>query len=101
MNYNVDKKGYYGNFGGAFIPEMLYPNVEELRENYLKIINDESFQTEYKDLLKNYVGRPTPLYFAKRLSEKYNTNVYLKREDLCHGCTQDQQYHRSDPDRKT
>jgi tryptophan synthase beta chain len=84
MNYNVDKKGYYGNYGGAFIPEMLYPNVEELRENYLKIINDEAFQIEYKDLLKNYVGRPTPLYFAKRLSEKYNTNVYLKREDLCH-----------------
>lgn len=84
MNYNVDKKGYYGNFGGAFIPEMLYPNIEELRENYLKIINEESFQKEYKDLLKNYVGRPTPLYFAKRLSEKYNTNVYLKREDLCH-----------------
>jgi tryptophan synthase beta chain len=84
MDYNVNQKGYYGNFGGAFIPEMLYPNVEELRENYLNIINDASFQEEYKDLLHNYVGRPTPLYFAKRLSEKYNTNIYLKREDLCH-----------------
>ncbi len=84
MNYNVNKKGYYGNFGGAFIPEMLYPNVEELRTSYLNIINDESFQEEYRDLLRNYVGRPTPLYLAKRLSEKYNATIYLKREDLCH-----------------
>jgi len=79
-----DDLGYYGEFGGAYIPEMLYPNVEELRENYLKIINSESFQKEYKFLLTDYAGRPTPLYFASRLSEKYNTNVYLKREDLCH-----------------
>lgn len=79
-----DELGYYGEFGGAFIPEMLYPNVEELRENYLKIINSESFKKEYKYLLKDYAGRATPLYHAKRLSEKYGTNIYLKREDLCH-----------------
>ena len=84
MNYNVNEKGYYGEFGGAYIPEMLYPNVEELRLNYLKVMKDESFQEEFKELLKEYVGRPTPLYFAKRLSAKYNTKIYLKREDLCH-----------------
>ncbi|AZA58025.1 tryptophan synthase subunit beta [Chryseobacterium shandongense] len=85
MNYkNPDKNGYYGEFGGAFIPEMLYPNVEELQNNYLEIIESESFQREYQDLLKNYVGRATPLYFAKNLSEKYNTKIYLKREDLNH-----------------
>lgn len=85
MNYrNPDKHGYYGEFGGAFIPEMLYPNVEELQNNYLEIIESESFQREYQDLLKNYVGRATPLYFAKNLSEKYNTRIYLKREDLNH-----------------
>lgn len=85
MNYkNPDKNGYYGEFGGAFIPEMLYPNVEELQNNYLEIIESESFQQEYQDLLKNYVGRATPLYFAKNLSEKYNTRIYLKREDLNH-----------------
>ncbi len=84
MNYNVNEKGYYGEFGGAYIPEMLYPNVEELRLNYLEVMKDESFQEEFKDLLKEYVGRPTPLYFAKRLSAKYNTKIYLKREDLCH-----------------
>ena len=84
MNYNANEKGYYGEFGGAYIPEMLYPNVEELRLNYLEIMKDESFQEEFKDLLKEYVGRPTPLYFAKRFSAKYNTKIYLKREDLCH-----------------
>ena len=84
MSYNVNEKGYYGEFGGAYIPEMLYPNVEELRQNYLKITAETEFQAEFDDLLKEYVGRPTPLYFAKRLSEKYNTKVYLKREDLCH-----------------
>ena len=84
MNYNVDEKGYYGDFGGAFIPEMLYPNVEELRQNYLSITSDPTFKREFDELLKVYVGRPTPLYFAKRLSEKYNTKIYLKREDLCH-----------------
>ena len=84
MNYNVDKKGYYGDFGGAFIPEMLYPNITELKENYLKITASSDFKKEFNSLLKSYVGRPTPLYFAKRLSEKYNTKIYLKREDLCH-----------------
>ncbi|MCO6499632.1 MAG: tryptophan synthase subunit beta [Vicingus serpentipes] len=84
MNYNVDKDGFYGEFGGAFIPEMLYHNVNELKEKYLGIIESDEFQKEFKHLLKDYVGRPTPLYFAKRLSEKYNTNIYLKREDLNH-----------------
>lgn len=82
--FAVNERGYYGNFGGAWIPEMLYPNVEELRKNYLDIIYKEEFQDEFNELLKNYVGRPTPLYFANRLSEKYQTNIYLKREDLCH-----------------
>lgn len=83
-SYQANSQGYYGTFGGAFIPEMLYPNVEELRNNYLQIIAEPSFQEEYNDLLKNYVGRPTPLYRANRLSEKYQTNIFLKREDLCH-----------------
>ncbi|CAN5215968.1 tryptophan synthase subunit beta [soil metagenome] len=82
--YNVDENGFYGEFGGAFIPEMLYPNVEELRLNYLKIINEDSFKNEFKKLLNDFAGRPTPLFFAERLSERYRTNVYLKREDLCH-----------------
>ena len=82
--YNVNEKGYYGQFGGAFIPEMLYPNVEELRVSYLSIIEEPAFQEEFQNLLKDYVGRPTPLFLAKRLSEKYNTTIYLKREDLCH-----------------
>ena len=84
MEYNINEKGYYGEFGGAFIPEMLYPNVEELRQNYLKIMAEPEFQKEFNQLLKDYVGRPSPLYFAKRLSEKYNTKIYLKREDLNH-----------------
>ncbi|MEK9602893.1 MAG: tryptophan synthase subunit beta [Flavobacteriaceae bacterium] len=84
MKYQVDDKGFYGDFGGAYIPEMLYPNVEELRKNYIEISESESFQKEFQSLLKEYVGRPTPLYFAERLSEKYNTKIYLKREDLCH-----------------
>lgn len=81
---NPDQNGYYGEFGGAFVPEMLYPNVEELQQNYIEIIESEEFKKELNDLLKDYVGRATPLYFAKNLSEKYNTNVYLKREDLNH-----------------
>lgn len=84
MNYNVNENGYYGNFGGAFIPEMLYPNVEELQEKYIEILEDPSFQEEFNSLLKDYVGRPTPLYFAQRLSKQYQTRIYLKREDLCH-----------------
>jgi tryptophan synthase beta chain len=84
MNYKVNERGYYGEFGGAFIPEMLYPNVEELRKNYLGIINEPAFRAEFHKLLRDFVGRPTPLYFASRLSQKYNTRIYLKREDLCH-----------------
>jgi tryptophan synthase beta chain len=84
MEYFVNENGYYGDFGGAYIPEMLYPNVEELRQRYMTIINDESFQKELQHLLKDYVGRPSPLYLAKRLSEKYNANIFLKREDLNH-----------------
>ena len=79
-----DENGYYGQFGGAYVPEMLYSNVESLKENYLKIINDESFQKEFNALLKDYAGRPTPLYPASRLSEKYGAQIFLKREDLCH-----------------
>jgi len=84
MSYNVDSKGYYGDFGGAYIPEMLYPNVEELRQNYLKVMAEPAFIESFNALLKDYVGRPSPLYFAKRLSEKHNTKIYLKREDLNH-----------------
>ncbi len=84
MQYEVDKLGFYGKYGGAFIPELLHSNVEELEDNYLKIINSDSFQKEFRALLRDYVGRPSPLYFAKRLSEKYNTKIYLKREDLNH-----------------
>lgn len=80
----ADENGYYGEFGGAFIPEMLYPNTEELRVNYLEIMERDSFQKEFKHLLKDYVGRPTPLYHAQRLSDTYGTKIYLKREDLCH-----------------
>ena len=83
-SFQVDERGYYGDFGGAFIPEMLYPNVEELRSRYLDIIAEPSFQEEFHALLRDYVGRPTPLFKAERLSAKYNTNIYLKREDLCH-----------------
>ncbi len=82
--YQADQKGYYGEFGGAFIPEMLYPNTEELRQNYLKIMAEPSFKKEFDQLLRDYVGRPTPLYFANRLSQKYDVKIYLKREDLCH-----------------
>ncbi|MCP4521417.1 MAG: tryptophan synthase subunit beta [Cytophagales bacterium] len=84
MKYSVDEHGYYGQFGGAYIPEMLHPNVEELKNAYLEIMNEPGFKAEFEDLLRDYVGRPTPLYFAKRLSEKYNTKIYLKREDLNH-----------------
>lgn len=81
---NPDENGFFGSFGGAFIPEMLQANVEELKQQYLAIMHEACFKDEFNDLLKNYVGRPTPLYFAERLSEKYKANIYLKREDLCH-----------------
>jgi tryptophan synthase beta chain len=84
MSYHVNEKGYYGDFGGAYIPEMLYPNVEELRLRYLDIMQEPAFKKEFNELLKDYVGRPSPLYHAKRLSAKYGTAIYLKREDLNH-----------------
>jgi len=84
MKFDVDERGYYGEFGGAFIPEMMYSNIKELADNYLTILNDKAFMNEYHDLLKNYVGRPSPLYFAKRLSAYHKTRIFLKREDLNH-----------------
>jgi tryptophan synthase beta subunit len=84
INYHVDERGYYGNYGGAFVPELLEHNLSELRNNYLKISQTEGFKKEFDQLLSDFVGRPTPLYFANALSKKYNTNIYLKREDLCH-----------------
>lgn len=84
MKHNIDDKGYYGEFGGAYVPEMLYPNVKELKENYLQIMNDPEFQAEFRKYLKDYVGRPTPLFLAERLSAKYGAQIYLKREDLNH-----------------
>lgn len=82
--FSPDERGYYGKFGGSFVPEMLHRNVEELQSRYLDIINDPYFIKEYDQLLSDYVGRPTPLYFAERLSEKHNRKIFLKREDLCH-----------------
>lgn len=84
MKYAVNKNGFYGNFGGAYIPELLFHNVETLRQNYLDIIRDKRFQKEFQQLLHDFAGRPTPLFFAKRLSQHYKTNIFLKREDLCH-----------------
>ena len=80
----VDEKGFYGEFGGSFVPPELQKNIDELQEAYLRYVDDPEFQKEFNDLLRDYVGRPSPLYFAPRLSEKYGTNVYLKREDLNH-----------------
>lgn len=84
MKYNVNENGYYGEFGGAWIPEMMYANIDELRCRYLEIIESPEFKKEFDQLLKDYVGRPSPLYFAGRLSEHYGSNIYLKREDLNH-----------------
>src|SRR6478735_1094277 len=84
QGFGVSDQGYYGKFGGAYIPEMLHRNVEELKTRYLEIMYEPAFQKEFRDLLRDYVGRPTPLYFAQRLSNKCQTNIYLKREDLCH-----------------
>lgn len=82
--FQPDENGYFGQFGGAYIPELLYPNVKEIEDNYIQIIESQEFQEEYKSLLKDYVGRPSPLYYATRLSEKYGAHIYLKREDLNH-----------------
>lgn len=84
QTFSVNEYGYYGNFGGAYIPEMLYPNIEELRQTYLSIIEEPAFQAEFHALLKDYVGRPSPLYLAQRLSKQYGAQIYLKREDLNH-----------------
>ena len=81
---NIDKRGYYGEFGGAYVPEMLQTNIDELSDNYLNIMESTSFQRTFQQLLKDYVGRPTPLYFSRKLSEKFGAKIYLKREDLCH-----------------
>lgn len=82
--YSPDIEGFYGQFGGAFIPEMLYANVEEIRNIYLDFMEEPEFKKQFNELLKDYVGRPSPLYFARKLSDKYNTRIYLKREDLNH-----------------
>ena len=84
MTYQIDENGFYGQFGGAYIPEILYKTVEELKLTYLPILESAEFKKEYHDLLKDYVGRPSPLYHAKRMSEKYGCRLYLKREDLNH-----------------
>lgn len=84
MNFKISESGYYGEFGGAYITELLLPNIEELKSSFKRIVSSTSFQSDFNKLLKEYVGRPTPLYYARRLSAHYNTNVYLKREDLCH-----------------
>lgn len=84
MSFPIDTSGYYGPYGGAFIPEMLFPNVDELRNRYLDIIQDTNFQARFNQLLRDYVGRPSPLFLAQRLSENYGCKIYLKREDLNH-----------------
>lgn len=83
-DFNVNEDGLYGRFGGAYVPEILYAQVEKLRNEYLKVMNEDSFRAEYRNLLRDYVGRPSPLYPARRLSERYGTKIYLKREDLNH-----------------
>ena len=84
VNFHVDAEGYYGAYGGAFVSELLLPNVEALRKTYLEIIQSPAFTTTYEALLKDYVGRPTPLYFAPLLSKHFGTRIFLKREDLTH-----------------
>ena len=84
MKYTVNEKGYYGEFGGAWIPEMMYTNIDELKRRYLEIIEADDFKAEFNQLMKDYVGRPSPLYFAKRLSEHFGSKIFLKREDLNH-----------------
>ena len=83
-SYQVDENGFYGEFGGAYVPEILYKCVHDLQEAYLPIIESEAFKREYHALLKDYVGRPSPLYYAQRMSEQYGCKLYLKREDLNH-----------------
>jgi len=83
-SFLVDQNGYYGEFGGAYIPEILHKCVEDLKNNYLKVLQSDDFKKEFEQLLRDYVGRPSPLYLANRLSEKYGCKIYLKREDLNH-----------------
>ncbi len=82
--YTIDHNGFYGPYGGSYVPEILYACVERLGQQYVEVLDSPSFQKEFRSLLRDYVGRPSPLYLAKRLSQKYGTNVYLKREDLNH-----------------
>lgn len=82
--FQVDENGYYGRFGGAYVPEILYRCVKNLQDNYLTVMQSEAFRREFDQLLRDYVGRPSPLYFARRLSERYGCRIYLKREDLNH-----------------
>lgn len=84
MNYNVNENGFYGEYGGSYVPEILYRNVEELKDAYNTILESSSFQKEFRELLRDYVGRPSPLYYARRMSERYGCRLYLKREDLNH-----------------
>lgn len=84
IQYHINDKGFYGDFGGAYIPELLHSNVEELLQNYKTVLNDDKFKEELKTLLRDYVGRPSPLYYSNRLSHKYGAQIYLKREDLNH-----------------
>ncbi len=84
MSFQADQKGYYGNFGGAYIPEMMFQNIDQLQKHYLEIIGSDDFQKEFRQLLRDYVGRPSPLYYSERLSEQYKAKIYLKREDLNH-----------------
>ncbi len=84
MSFLVNQDGYYGEFGGAYVPEILHKCVEELQSTYLKVLQSEDFKQEFDQLLRDYVGRPSPLYYARRLSEKYGCKLYLKREDLNH-----------------
>ena len=84
MSYQVDNKGYYGEYGGAYVPEILYATVENLKNHYLEVLESDEFKKEYMQLLRDYVGRPSPLYYARRMSEKYGCQLYLKREDVNH-----------------
>ena len=84
MDYNVDERGFYGRYGGAYVPEILYKTVEDLKKAYMPIIERDEFKQEFHELLHDYVGRPSPLYFARRMSERYGCRLYLKREDLNH-----------------
>src|SRR5690625_5853635 len=84
MKYTIDEKGFYGEFGGAYIPERLYSNIEELQNPYQEIMNEPDFKNQFHHVLRDYVGRPSPLFYAPRLSEQYGTKIYLKREDLNH-----------------